>query len=71
MSCEICGRSTCTRSFHSLEAQREFDDIAEKVKDRMKYILLRKINKLVFIRTEKEEIYVKLDDVEQIIDNYN
>ena len=25
MSCEICGRSSCTRSFHSLEAQEEFD----------------------------------------------
>lgn len=25
MSCEICGRSACARSFHSLAAQEEFD----------------------------------------------
>lgn len=25
MSCEICGRSSCTRSFHSIEAQEDFD----------------------------------------------
>lgn len=26
MSCEICGRGSCTRSFHSIEAQEEFDE---------------------------------------------
>lgn len=26
MSCEICGRSSCTRSFHSLQAQQEHDE---------------------------------------------
>jgi hypothetical protein len=25
MSCEICGRSSCTRCFHSLSEQEEFD----------------------------------------------
>ena len=25
MTCEICGRSACTRSFHSLKAQEDFD----------------------------------------------
>lgn len=25
MSCEICGRGACTRSFHSLEDQDRFD----------------------------------------------
>jgi len=25
MSCEICGRGSCTRSFHSLSEQEEFD----------------------------------------------
>jgi len=27
MACEICRRSSCTRCFHSLEAQEEFDHI--------------------------------------------
>ena len=26
MSCEICGRSSCTRSFHSFEEQERHDD---------------------------------------------
>lgn len=26
MSCELCGRSSCTRSFHSLEEQDDFDN---------------------------------------------
>ena len=26
MSCEICGRSSCTRSFHSLEDQEKHDN---------------------------------------------
>ena len=25
MACEICGSSSCTRCFHSLEEQEEFD----------------------------------------------
>jgi len=25
MACEICGRSSCTRCFHSLSEQEEFD----------------------------------------------
>ena len=25
MACEICGKSSCTRCFHSLEEQEEFD----------------------------------------------
>ncbi len=27
MSCEICRRGACTRSFHSIEEQEEFDAI--------------------------------------------
>ncbi len=25
MACEICGKTVCTRCFHSLEEQEEFD----------------------------------------------
>jgi len=35
MGCEICGKKYCTRSFHSLEAQEEFDEVADKVKEDM------------------------------------
>lgn len=26
MACQICGRSACCRSFHSLEEQEDFDN---------------------------------------------
>lgn len=26
MACEICGRSDCTRCFHSIEEQERFDE---------------------------------------------
>lgn len=33
MSCEICGRSSCTRSFHSIEAQERHDEKQEMSDD--------------------------------------
>ena len=44
MSCEICGRGACTRSFHSLKEQEEFDtktgryapDTEEEIEDNKK-----------------------------------
>jgi len=29
MSCEICKRSNCTRSFHSIRSQNEYDRLSE------------------------------------------
>jgi hypothetical protein len=70
MSCEICGRSSCTRSFHSLESQNEFDNIADAVKDRMRTHLLRAVGWIKdSIEVEGKE-YVLLSDVESIIDGY-
>ena len=33
MSCEICGRSGCTRSFHSLGQQEKYDERQEMSDD--------------------------------------
>lgn len=33
MSCEICGRGACTRSFHSFEDQEEYDKRQEMSDD--------------------------------------
>lgn len=30
MACELCGRSSCTRCFHSLSDQEDFDNKAGK-----------------------------------------
>lgn len=34
MSCEICGRGACMKSFHSLEEQENYDSVADDIKDR-------------------------------------
>ena len=33
MSCEICGRGSCTRSFHSSDEQARFDRMQEAIED--------------------------------------
>lgn len=33
MSCEICGRGSCMRSFHSLEEQEEVGPWLDKIDD--------------------------------------
>lgn len=29
MSCDICGRSSCTESFHSIEEQKRYEKVCE------------------------------------------
>ena len=69
MSCEICGRGACMRSFHSLEEQEDFDNVADKIKERMRNILCKRIEKIngEYIA---DEYYVKLADVIDIIEDY-
>ena len=69
MSCEICGRSSCMRSFHSLEVQDEFDNIADKIKDRAIRVMSNNINKLSG-HYHGDNYYIKLDDVIKIINDY-
>ena len=35
MSCEICGRVSCTRSFHALEEQERHDETYGKYEDKI------------------------------------
>ena len=70
MSCEICGRSSCTRSFHSIEVQESFDEIADNVKDRMKSVLKNRVDRLIDQNPEGEMYTVDLNKVLQIIDDY-
>lgn len=35
MPCEICGKKSCTKSFHSIESQEEFDVIENRVKENL------------------------------------
>jgi len=72
MGCEICGRSNCTRIFHSLEEQSEFDrdNKTDEIKDRLRNIISRGVNRL---RGEYvgDEYYVNLSDVVNVINDSN
>lgn len=70
MACEICGRSSCCASFYSIEEQQCFDDIADKVKDRFRYVVSNKIERLNG-HYHGDNYYVKLSDVLKEIDDYN
>ena len=70
MSCEICGRNNCCRSFHSFEEQEEYDRTAENLKDR----ILNKANYAfqrlsTYTFENDDDIYVKYSDVEDLINN--
>ena len=70
MSCEICGRSSCSRAFHSREAVSAFDDVADGVKDRKRHSLLYSINRIKDVKYVDDKDYVNLDDVINIIESY-
>ena len=74
MACEICNRFNCTRSFHSLAEQKEFDDntghIKEQVEERMKDELKRQISRLKDLDPSGDAYAVNMDDVMSIIDSY-
>ena len=71
MACEICGRSSCTRSFHDLDDQSRFDEVADNVKDRMKETLKRQIERLDDAAPDENRYMVFLEDVLNIIDSYS
>lgn len=68
MGCEICGRVVCTRIFHSLEEQEEFDRVnkTDEIKERLRNIIERQVNRLKGDYIE-DDYYVKLSDVIDII----
>ena len=69
MSCEICGRGACMRSFHSLGEQEDFDNVGDSIKERMRNILCKRVEKIngEYIA---DDYYVKLADVIDIIEDY-
>ena len=72
MGCELCGRSSCTRSFHSLEEQDEFDRVnkTDEIKDRLKRIINYKLNRIKGQYIEEDgEYYIKLQDAIDAVDD--
>ena len=69
MACEICGRNSCTASFHSIEEQQNFDEIADKIKYRAKVCITRDIERING-HYHGDNYYIKLDEVLKVIDDY-
>lgn len=67
MACEICGRNMCTRSFHSLEEQEHFDEVADEVKERAHRNAVAAVDRLEYIEVDGV-IYVAFDDVINALD---
>ena len=63
MSCEICGRSSCIKSFHSLEAHEKFDrrkEMSDDV-DVLKMQLQDAQEELEIVKRELEEARIEID----------
>lgn len=71
MACEICGRNSCTRSFHALDEQNNFDDVADNVKERMKSTLKRQIERLTDYGHDENRNLIDLSEVINLIDSYS
>lgn len=69
MACEICGRNSCTRSFHSLEEQGEFDNKIDVVKEALKNKLLSGLRGLKDYYDEDDIHCVSFSDVEGLIED--
>jgi len=68
MGCEICNKSSCTRSFHSLDEQQDFDSVADGIKERIGRLINIEVNRLSYQEIDSE-VYVSLSDVTNIINN--
>lgn len=69
MACEICGRNSCTRSFHALDEQTAFDEVADSVKNRMKAEIKRQVERLKDKGEDQSEVLVSLSEVIAAIDS--
>ena len=69
MACEICGKTSCTRSFHSLADQEEYDNQVDNVKEGIKNNLLRGLRKLTDYYAKNDVHCVSVSEVESLIED--
>lgn len=65
MPCEICGKKSCTKSFHSIETQEEFDSVKEEFKKLLDDFSDEIVNKDLIIETGIHvfnDLYQQYDD---------
>ena len=68
MSCEICGRRGCCRSFHSAEEQEAYDNLVEPLKSRIEERVSSRLRRLT-IEEFDNEMYVPYDEVKALVDD--
>ena len=69
MGCEICGRNNCCKSFHGLEEQQNFDNVADTIKDRCRETIKRKVERVNSFYDNHDNVVVILEEVIQAIDD--
>ena len=70
MSCEICGRGNCTRAFHSLDEQNDYDNVADNTKEYIQRTLLKKLDRITTYESEETtDFLVSIDEVRSIIND--
>lgn len=70
MSCQICGRNSCVPSFHSIDEQQSFDDIADPIKKRAREYISHRLDRLDCEYID-DEIYIKLQDAQSVVEDYD
>ena len=69
MACEICGRNSCTRSFHSVEEQEAFDNIKDKIVDNIKSKLTREVSNSIKGHYHGSNYYISIDEIIKLIND--
>lgn len=70
MSCEICGRGNCTRAFHSLDEQNDYDNVTDNTKEYIQRTLLKKLDRITTYESEeRNDLLVSIDEVKSIIND--
>lgn len=69
MSCEICGKNNCTKSFHSIEEQDNYDNAVDGIKDRILDRVISKVNEIIGRRDEDDEYVVSIEKVFEAIES--
>jgi TolA-binding protein len=57
MSCKICGRGSCTTSFHSLEEQEFFDKYSSMDERQL-------MNEIQYMQSEIKELQQRISELE-------
>ena len=68
MNCQICGRNSCCKSFHSLEEQESFDNVSDNIKIKIYDDLIYHIDRCESIEQE-DKLYISYDEMREVIEN--